>query len=58
MMDALRNQIIERKTIELILQNAKFKDVPFEFEPADEEAVDLAAGGEPVESAEPEKAES
>ena len=58
LMDALRNQIIERKTIELILQNAKFKDVPFEFEPADEEAVDLAAGGEAVETAEPEKAES
>jgi trigger factor len=46
LMDALRNQIIERKTLEVILQNAKYKDVPFEFEPADEEAVDLAAGGE------------
>ncbi|MBX9787614.1 MAG: trigger factor [Pirellulales bacterium] len=46
LMDALRNQIIERKTLELVLEHAKYKDVPFEFEPADEEAVDLAAGGE------------
>ncbi len=27
-MDILRNQIIERKTIDLVLQHAKFKDVP------------------------------
>ncbi|MGD9646270.1 MAG: trigger factor [Pirellulales bacterium] len=52
LMDALRNQIIERKTLEVILQNAKYKDVPFEFEPADEEAVDLAAGGEASEETE------
>ena len=29
-MDVLRNQIIERKVIELILANAKFKEVPYE----------------------------
>ena len=31
-MDVLRNQIIERKVIDLILENAKFKEVPFAFE--------------------------
>jgi trigger factor len=35
MMDVLRNQIIERKTIELILGHAEFKDVPFEPETTD-----------------------
>ena len=45
-MDALRNQIIERKTIDLILSHAKFKDVPFELESADAEALDQAAGGD------------
>ena len=32
MMDVLRNQIIERKVIELILAHAKFKEVPYELE--------------------------
>jgi trigger factor len=45
LMDILRNQIIERKTIDLILEHAKFKDVPFEMEEIDTEAVDLSAGG-------------
>jgi trigger factor len=45
LMDILRNQIIERKTIDLILEHAKFKDVPFELEEIDTEAVDLSAGG-------------
>jgi len=44
-MDVLRNQIIERKVIDLILQHAKFKEVPFEFHRADKAAVDCAAGG-------------
>lgn len=44
-MDVLRNQIIERKVIELILEHAKFKEVPFEFHRAEEAAVDRAAGG-------------
>jgi trigger factor len=30
LMDALRNQIIERKVIDLITSHAKFKDVPYE----------------------------
>ncbi|MCL2742370.1 MAG: trigger factor [Planctomycetaceae bacterium] len=46
-MDILRNQIIERKVIELISENAKFKETPFEFEDKDEEALDWAAGGFP-----------
>ncbi len=46
-MDILRNQIIERKVIDLISQNAEFSEVPFEFEDADEEAVDWPAAGDP-----------
>lgn len=51
-MDILRNQIIERKVIDLISENAVFTDVPFEFEDADEEAIDWAAAGEPGKIAE------
>ncbi|HVX64409.1 MAG TPA: trigger factor [Pirellulales bacterium] len=46
LMDTLRNQIIERKAIDLILESAKFKDVPYEIEGADAEAIDQSAGGE------------
>lgn len=46
LMDTLRNQIIERKAIDLILESAKFKDVPYELEGADAEAIDQSAGGE------------
>lgn len=46
MMDALRNQIIERKTIAKVLEEAQFKDVPFEQESVGTEAIDIAAGGE------------
>jgi trigger factor len=46
LMDALRNQIIERKTIEMILAQATFKDVPFKFETSEAEALDQSAGGE------------
>jgi trigger factor len=45
LMDILRNQIIERKTIDLVLQHAKFKDVPYKPESLETEAVDEAAGG-------------
>ncbi len=45
LMDILRNQIIERKTIDLILSRAEFKDVPFALEEVETEAVDLSAGG-------------
>jgi hypothetical protein len=44
-MDVLRNQIIERKTVDLITSEAKFKDVPFEFPKPDTEAVDHAVCG-------------
>ncbi len=44
LMDTLRNQIIERKVIDLILESAKFKDVPYEIEGADAEAIDQSAG--------------
>lgn len=49
LMDTLRNQIIERKVIELIMEHGVFKDVPFELEGDDAEAVNQAAGGEEVE---------
>lgn len=45
LMDALRNQIIERKTIELIQAQATFKEVPYEIEATDTEAMDRSAGG-------------
>ncbi len=44
-MDVLRNQIVERKVIELILDHAKFTETPYEMEGTDEEAIDQAAGG-------------
>ena len=56
LMDVLRNQIIERKTISLIESQASFDDVPFEFEKPDADAVDhavcgLAAGDEEIPTA-------
>lgn len=55
LMDVLRNQIIERKVIELVLSHAKYKDVPFKPDNAAEaEAIDQSAGGEENESDIPE----
>jgi trigger factor len=54
LMDALRNQIIERKVIDLVLKHAKFKDVPYKPEGADTEAVDQSAGGDEEDSNIPE----
>ncbi len=51
-MDILRNQVIERKVLALILENAKFTEVPFDFEEAQDEAVDLAVGGSEADIAE------
>jgi trigger factor len=48
LMDVLRNQIIERKTIDLITSHAKFTDTPFEFQTRDAEAVDHAVCGATV----------
>ena len=45
MMDALRNQIVERKVIDQIRDAAKVKNVPFEMEESDTEAIDQTAGG-------------
>ena len=46
MMDVLQNQIIERKVLEHVQGEAKFKDEPYEAEPLDVEAIHLAAGGD------------
>ena len=46
LMDVLQNQIVERKVLELVEAEAKFKDEPYEPEPLDVEAIHLAAGGE------------
>jgi len=45
LMDVLRNQIIERKTIDLITSQASFKDVPFAFESPETDAIDHAVCG-------------
>ena len=44
-MDSLQNQVIERKVIELILEHAKFEEVPYEYGGTDTEAISQAAGG-------------
>jgi len=45
LMDVLRNQIIERKTLDVVTQNAKFTDTPFEFPRPDADAIDHAVCG-------------
>ena len=45
LMDVLQNQILERKVLELVQNEANFKDEPYDPEPLDEEAIYLAAGG-------------
>ena len=47
--DILRNQIIERKVIDLINENATFVEVPFDWghEDSNVEALDWAAAGDP-----------
>lgn len=46
-MDALRNQIIERKVIEVILANAQVQEVPFEFPKTTAASASWLASGEP-----------
>ncbi len=41
-MDVLRNQIIERKVVDKILEHAQFEPVPFEFPQPQEAALDAA----------------
>ena len=58
-MDVLRNQIIERKVIDLILANAMFKEVPYQIEESDVAALELtAAGGDHPRSPRPSPAAS
>jgi trigger factor len=45
LMDVLRNQIVERKVLELVQSQAKFKDEPYEPQKTDTEAISMAAGG-------------
>ena len=45
--DALRNQIVERKVVNMITENATFKDVPFKPAEDNTAAVDIAVGGKP-----------
>ena len=45
LMDVLRNQIIEGKTLDLITKSASFTDVPFAFPRPDTDAVDHAVCG-------------
>lgn len=45
LMDVLRNQIVERKVLELVQSAAKFKDEPYNPEKNETEAIHLAAGG-------------
>ena len=49
LMDVLQNQIVERKVIDRVLSEAKFKDAPYEPQRITTEAVPLAAGGEGAE---------
>jgi trigger factor len=46
-MDILRNQIIERKVINLIFQSAIFTEIPFNFEKPGEEAINWAVAPDP-----------
>jgi trigger factor len=50
LMDTLRNQIVERKVIELIEQHAQFRDVPYTPPTEDVVAVNYAAAGASAEA--------
>jgi trigger factor len=58
LMDSLRNQIIERKTIDVVLAEAKFTDVPMEEDQEQTAAINLAAGGEEKDSKIPDVTET
>jgi trigger factor len=47
LMDVLRNQIIERKVLELVQSEANFNDEPYEPQKTETEAISVAAGGGP-----------
>ena len=46
LMDVLQNQIVERKVLERVQSEAKFKDIPYEPAKATVEAISVAAGGD------------
>lgn len=46
LMDVLRNQIVERKVLELVQGEAKFTDEPYLAEKNDVEAIYMSAGGQ------------
>ena len=46
LMDVLQNQIVERKVLELVQSEAKFKDMPYQPTKVDAEAISMAAGGD------------
>lgn len=45
-MDVLRNQIVERKVLEMIMENADFAETPYEPYPSETSSLDMPAGGE------------
>lgn len=45
LLDVLRNQIVERKVLDLVQEEAKFKDEPYNPEKNETEAIHMAAGG-------------
>jgi trigger factor len=47
LMDALRNQIVERQVINLITENATFKEIPYKSTEETTSAIDFAIGGKP-----------
>jgi len=53
-MDTLRNQIIEQKVIDLVMEHAQFKEVPFELPANKVTAVPHAIGGQEEEEEIPE----
>ncbi len=44
-MDVLRNQVVERKVVDAILEHAKFTEVPYQMPGTDSEAIDQSVGG-------------
>jgi len=46
LIDVLQNQIIERKVLERVQAEAKFKDLPYEPGKIEVEAISVAAGGD------------
>jgi trigger factor len=58
LMDVLQNQIIERKVLEQVQAEAKFKDEPFEPSKDDTEAIHMSAGGGEAKASIPEVAKA